>query len=68
MMVPEAIFIVKFDTRLKNYQNFDVSLDWSIQYLSDKMLFVGLGSHFHSEIQHPASEKVLKFHLCAHNL
>ena len=32
------------------------------------MLFVGLESHFYSEIQYPASEKVWKFHLSAHNL
>ena len=32
------------------------------------MLFVGLGSHFNSEIQHPASAKVWQFHLSAHNV
>ena len=84
MMVPDAIFIVNINTRLKNYQNFCLSsfilwqgcqiiningsLDWSFQYLSDKMLFVGLGSHFNSEIQHPASAKVWQFHLSAHNV
>ena len=69
-MVPDAIFIVKFNTRLKKLSNFylsplilwhgcqivniDISLDSSIQYLSEKVLFDGSGSHFHSEIQHPA--------------
>ena len=70
-MVPDAIFIVKFNTRPKKLSKFylssfilwqlcqilniDVSLDRSIQYLSEKVLFDGSGSHFHSEIQHPAS-------------
>ena len=83
-MVPDAIFIVKFNTRPKKLSKFylslsilwqgyqivnnDVLLDRSIQYLSEKVLFDGSGSHFHSEIQHPASEKVWKFHLSAHNL
>ena len=83
-MVPEAIFIVKFNTRLKRLSNFyssplilwqgcqivniDVSLVRFIEYLRSEVLFVGLGSHFLSEIQRPASEKVWKFHLSAHNL
>ena len=70
MMVPDVIFIVKFNTRPKKLSKFylsplilwqgcqivniDVLLDRSIQYLSEKMLFDGSGSRFHSEIQHPA--------------
>ena len=83
-MVPDTIFIVKFNTRLKKISKFylsplilwqgcqivniDILLDRSIQHLSEKVLFDGSESHFHSEIQHPASYKVWKFYLSAHNL
>ena len=36
----------------------DVTLDRSTQYLYNDLLFDGSGKHFHSEFQHPASEKV----------
>ena len=80
MMVVDAIFIVKFNTRLQKKSKFylspliiqivniDVSFVGSIAYLRSEVLIVGLGSHFQSEIQYPASEKRCKFHLSAHNL
>ena len=66
MMVSDAIFIVKFNTRLTTIikillkssglqiLNIDISLDRSIEYLRSEVLFDGPGSHFHSEIQNPA--------------
>ena len=70
LVVPDAIFIVKFNTGLKYVWKFhlsshnlwqscqivdiDVSLDRSIEYFCNEVLDDDPGKHFHSEIQHPA--------------
>ena len=81
-MVPDGIFIVKFNTRPLKKENFffsapklrqgcqivyiDVSFDRPIQYLCNEVIFDGSGRHFHGEIQH--LKQVWKFYLSAHNL
>ena len=78
-MVSDVIFIVKFNTGLKyvwkvylsphnlwqgcQIVDIDVSLDRSIQFVCDKVLFDGSGSNFQSAIQ-----QVWKFLLSAYVL
>ena len=70
LMVPEAIFIVKFNIRFKNLSKFylsplilwqgcqiaivDVLLDRSTHYFCNEVLDDGSGRHFYSKIQYPA--------------
>ena len=65
-MVPDAIFMVKFNTQSQKVWKFDlcahnfgqgcqnvdtdVSLDRSIQYLCNEVLLDDSGRHFHKEI------------------
>ena len=69
-MVPEGIFIVKFNTRPLKKRNFflvlrqgcqivdiDVSFDRPIQYLCNEVIFDGSGRHFYGELQQPTSNK-----------
>ena len=76
-MVPEGIFIVKFNTRPLKKRKFpfsalklrqgcqivdiNVSFDRPIQYLYNEVIFDGSGRHFYSEIQHPTSNKYENF-------